>query len=353
MAATVRRETSWRRRWKPDLNSQPWKYFSISDKPFLVKSMFVEMDCSYEFCMWDFSTFWYEKVEHDNFRVRAKELNPNVEAKLSYLLKFVQKSIEENNKKEEPTFTINEEAISDDKLIVKMKTKLQAGVPFVWEFHCSVGEKNMVGSQLVQPMLAMIVELNRRQAELCTLLRKKDQEIMDYKESGIRLSRKSLGTSEFNEDTFKSKMILSQGFEDAVSEAATKGFNDASCELYKQVMIKTAWLTEKDLPEPEEDDDDADDIYGSLAAAVGGPSAPSWTDVLPPSLLGKDDEPSTTSPRGSPRKTPVTSPAKSSGMSSPATSPSKDMELQRREALQKRLAEEAERKKKKKRKINL
>lgn len=72
MAATVRRETSWRRRWKPNLNSQPWKHFSILGKSFLVKSMFFEMDCSYEFCLWDFSTFWYEKVEQDQFRVRAK-----------------------------------------------------------------------------------------------------------------------------------------------------------------------------------------------------------------------------------------------------------------------------------------
>ena len=46
-----------------------------------------------------------------------------------------------------------------------------------------------VGSQLVQPMLAMIIELQRRQAELYILLRKKDQEILDYKDSGVRLSR--------------------------------------------------------------------------------------------------------------------------------------------------------------------
>lgn len=72
MAAPVRKETSWRRRWKPDLNCQPWRPFSISDKKFLVKSMFVEMDCSYEFCLWDSSTFWYEKVEHDSFKRRAK-----------------------------------------------------------------------------------------------------------------------------------------------------------------------------------------------------------------------------------------------------------------------------------------
>lgn len=81
--------------------------------------------------------------------------------------------------------------------------------------------------------------------------------------------------------------------------------------------------------EPDDDDDDSDEIYGSIAyGAVGGPSAPSWTDFPPPSLLGlgKDDGASTTSPRGSPRKTPVTSPAKS-GKSSPAVSPSKVREV--------------------------
>lgn len=90
-------------------------------------------------------------------------------------------------------------------------------------------------------------------------------------------------------------------------------------------MFVNRWLICYISIEPEEDDDDADDIYGSLAVggAVGGPSAPSWADVPPPSLLGQDGGPSTTSPRASPKKTPVTSPAKSSGMSSPANSPSK------------------------------
>lgn len=71
------------------------------------------------------------------------------------------------------------------------------------------------------------------------------------------------------------------------------------------------------LLEPEEDDED-DDIYGSVAVGGAVPSAPSWTDLPPPSLLGKDGETVTTSPRGSPRKTPVTSPAKSSPVNSPS-----------------------------------
>ena len=33
-----------------------------------------------------------------------------------------------------------------------------------------------------------------------------------------------------------------------MKNSVTQGFGDASCELYKQVMIKRAWLAEKDLP---------------------------------------------------------------------------------------------------------
>ena len=33
-----------------------------------------------------------------------------------------------------------------------------------------------------------------------------------------------------------------------MKNAVTQGFDDAACELYKQVMIKRAWLAEKDLP---------------------------------------------------------------------------------------------------------
>lgn len=132
-----------------------------------------------------------------------------------------------------------------------------------------------------------------------------------------------------------------------MKNCGTKCFNESACELYKQVMIKTAWLAEKDLPEPDEGD-----FYESIPHGVAGvPSAQSSTDLHPPSLLSA--EPMDSSPsRVSPRKTPVTSPVKSR-MSSPVGSPSKDMELQRREALQKKLAEKTERNKRKRPKINL
>ena len=41
-------------------------------------------------------------------------------------------------------FLLKENSLSEDELVLKMKAKLQGGVPFVWEFHCSEGGKHMV-----------------------------------------------------------------------------------------------------------------------------------------------------------------------------------------------------------------
>ena len=41
-------------------------------------------------------------------------------------------------------FFLKENSSSEDELVLKMKAKLQGGVPFVWEFHCSEGGKHMV-----------------------------------------------------------------------------------------------------------------------------------------------------------------------------------------------------------------
>lgn len=66
------REKSWRRAWKPDLKSQPWKAFSIENDTYQVKAHFREADCSYELCISDMETVWYEKVQDASFKTRAK-----------------------------------------------------------------------------------------------------------------------------------------------------------------------------------------------------------------------------------------------------------------------------------------
>ena len=75
MAVPLRSEaswSSWRRKWKPDLKSQPWKNFKISGITHIIKSHFTEADCSYEFCISDLKTVWYEKIDEKTFRNRSK-----------------------------------------------------------------------------------------------------------------------------------------------------------------------------------------------------------------------------------------------------------------------------------------
>jgi len=54
----------------------------------------------------------------------------------------------------------------------------------------------------------MIVELKRQQTELFTLLRKKDLEIMDYKDSGVRLSRSKGFLIKVNSFTLNTSLLL-------------------------------------------------------------------------------------------------------------------------------------------------
>ncbi|XP_028390686.1 uncharacterized protein LOC114515594 [Dendronephthya gigantea] len=108
-------------------------------------------------------------------------------------------------------------------------------------------------------------------------------------------------------------------------------------------MIKRKWIEFKNNPVPVEEDT-LETIGNSqtigLLSSIGNPRS-SWDTRLPPSLL---DE---TSPE---KRSPMSSPSKSPNKISPEKSSLQDTELKRRENLQKRLAEEAEKKKSKKRK---
>ena len=51
--------------------------------------------------------------------------------------------------------------------------------------------------QLVQPLLTCASELFRQRLELVGIIRRKDQEIQDYKDGGAVLSRRELTLSHF------------------------------------------------------------------------------------------------------------------------------------------------------------
>ncbi|XP_031559593.1 non-homologous end-joining factor 1-like isoform X2 [Actinia tenebrosa] len=281
---------------KESLISQPWRPFFINNKHFLVKSYFSNLSNAYEICISDFNKIWLEVSDQDTIKTRNKELNPNIEADVTYIVKHIKKNVEEQ----------------------QQLTKYQM----------------QISSSLLEPLVDMVAELQRRQTELQNLLEKKDLEISDYKASGVKLSHKRFETKTFDREAFNNKMVLSSGFGETVAKSKTLGFTEGLQELYKQVVIKRAWLQEKRLRETEVSEDSL------LETAIGS--------GVPSSLFSDTASPNV-SPQISPRKTPVPSPQKSST----ENSPSKDRELQRREELRRKLEEEEERKKRKKKKIKL
>ncbi|TNM93689.1 hypothetical protein fugu_001865 [Takifugu bimaculatus] len=99
----------------------------------------------------------------------------------------------------------------DGDLRVKLKSEL-AGLPFYWEFHCSLSPVTLcfcfqACAQLVRPLLAMNHLLQRQVMDLEDLLVRKDAEIQDYKENGASLSRERLQTSVFEEQTFRNDFM--------------------------------------------------------------------------------------------------------------------------------------------------
>lgn len=69
-------ELQWRRNWKPNLASYPWKQLSsysvkgcsAGDSCMLIKSLFGEE--SYELLITDLTTFWHETLSVDSLKSR-------------------------------------------------------------------------------------------------------------------------------------------------------------------------------------------------------------------------------------------------------------------------------------------
>ncbi|EDO43563.1 predicted protein [Nematostella vectensis] len=223
------------------LECVPWKYFHIQYRDFVVKSSFGDSESSYEIYISDFKRLWFERVEGKDFLHRAKEFNPNLEAEMSFLQKHLKKLVHSQDKETSYDIVVDD-IIDDKKLVLRMKTKLQAGVPFVWEFHCTTKAPEHIFTHITHPLLAMVAELQRREQELCRMLTKKDAELADYKDSGYKLSRRNLETQVFNEEEFCKTMLLSPGFPECILHSPRHCFSLSGQDLYQQIMSKKQCL---------------------------------------------------------------------------------------------------------------
>lgn len=345
-------QAEWLRRWQPTLESQPWRILRIRATVYLLKSQFSAT--SYVVCLCDFQTVYQEKLTNKELLRRFKVLNPKVEAPLSRLLSHLSQSLQQSD----TDCQWSVECRSDNEagiLVATIRSQLSV-LPFIWEFHLQKTGDNALQHQLLFPLLAMVGELSRRETNLKKLLEAKDREIEDYKASGAQISRRTLRTLKFDEKAFTNEMNFSMEFEQVVCRCQTQTFEQIECrDLYKQVMIKDAFLNRQTASlSPDEGDSlfgllpSMDDSGKSVSLPTGqreGTAGGSWSNRLPPSLVPESQS-----------ENHKTEPFKSTDGSPNAlssTALSGDTEVQARAAIAKRLANEAEKEKGKKKRKKL
>ncbi|XP_069838621.1 non-homologous end-joining factor 1 [Dendropsophus ebraccatus] len=207
----------------------PWQTLHIGDCSFFTKVRFT--DSSYCLLVSDLSGAWCEEAAADVIQERSKELNKRLKAPISSFLSHLSQLIRpllDSKDKAPNTLSCTR---TRGTLMLHVKSQL-SGLPFYWDFHCREASVSMVCRHFLQPLISMTKALDAQCQELCTLLRRKDEEIQDYQEGGAVLSRERLKTETFDENSF-CKSFMSKNIPEQITSS---GLSERLQQLYSDVM---------------------------------------------------------------------------------------------------------------------
>ncbi|XP_069588855.1 non-homologous end-joining factor 1 isoform X2 [Ranitomeya imitator] len=208
----------------------PWQILHIGDCRFFAKVSFT--DSSYCFLLSDLSSVWCEEAAADVIQERSKELNKRLTAPISSFLSHLSHFIRPLLDSIEKTPHSLSCSRAPDRLLLHVKSRL-SGLPFYWDFHCREADIRTVCRHFLQPLISMSKALDAQCQELCTLLRRKDEEIQDYQEGGAVLSRDRLRTETFDDHAFY-KTFISKNIPEQRGPSA---LSDRLQQLYRDVVV--------------------------------------------------------------------------------------------------------------------
>ncbi|XP_015270854.1 PREDICTED: non-homologous end-joining factor 1 [Gekko japonicus] len=178
---------------------QPWASVCFAESTLLAKAYFG--NAGYALLLCDLTYMWYERADTQIIQQRSKDLNKRLTAHASSFLNHLRSLMGPLLDGQTTSSTSFSCQLSPGTLTLHVKSEL-SGLPFHWDFCCSVAPVDMISRHLVRPLMAMSLALQRQVRELASLLLQKDAEIEDYQESGAALSRERLKTEPFKEESF-------------------------------------------------------------------------------------------------------------------------------------------------------
>jgi len=297
-----------------------WKTVHMDNKFCLIKALF--QDSSYEILFTIFATgaIFYERLSSDDILDRNKKLNTTIEMPVSKLLQYFHDLIMDSPDGAAVADIIT--GIHPGLHSLKLTSSFTlAGVPFLWEFNMSEVNSEVFSEHLTKPLMMMCSELLRQQHILFSLLHSKDRELDDLKSQAIQATRKKRETKLFDETAFSHERESSPGREDVIRSNGKTAFSLDGQKLYENIA---ATLLKKPCKET-------------------------------PSTLTKQNR-NATDPSSSSLQSGITAQQHHNEIlkSSPEKIDSEEVELQRRQELEKRFAERDDKEtKKKKKKLKL
>ncbi|XP_045071484.1 non-homologous end-joining factor 1 isoform X2 [Coregonus clupeaformis] len=189
----------------------PWVPVCISESQLLAKTWFG--DTAYRILLTDLHSVWEEEMDTTAIQDRAQELNRRLRAPVLAFFSHLcvvarpclsgQVDVGVENGGATAQLSLNPHG---GDINLKLKSEL-AGVPFYWEFRCTLAPVALACSQLVRPLLLMSRLLQRQVGQLGALLARKDTEIQDYRDNGAVLSRERLQTELFEEQSYRENFL--------------------------------------------------------------------------------------------------------------------------------------------------
>ncbi|XP_014605469.1 PREDICTED: non-homologous end-joining factor 1-like [Polistes canadensis] len=171
-----------------------WKEIIIDNESFII--CVTKEHNAWKILLSNFKEIWSECLTDEKILNRSKELNSMLIIDDSELMEVVLDTLT----------NIPKYVDKPSKDHIKLLKNFEGG-GFKFEINLSKGTTEEYWDNITRPLCLSSVELIRRQNILLDLIKKKDQEIAEYKAEGAELIRKNIETEVFNENQLNTHSI--------------------------------------------------------------------------------------------------------------------------------------------------
>ena len=202
-----------------DLTMSRWELLDVNN----FNKLLIKFDCQkscYQIALCDLSLVFIEEMSSENIQVRSKSINKRLEAPTENIVSHIKQSLLQHHNLK---FSYTKQ--SDMEIHLSFSNSFHSGIPFCWTFVC-VHKTYRNGSAnkmlLLDPLILTISHLLCENNMLKEVVKQKDEEIKDYRDSGYKVSRSHLKTNLFDAETFQNDLKTSQDYALSITQDLMK-----------------------------------------------------------------------------------------------------------------------------------